>query len=495
MGERKVKLRHGEFPTSFRKRLVARFISHWSVSHAAFAIFIALALVLVSACVGRVPEGPAETPAAATLPPAPTSTPKSMALPTSSPVDNLTLERTATQEPLLEATPTANPRLPVLGSTWPDELGDTPVGEEFIDIDTFAFAIDQNQGTTHMAVLTFGLFPENISDLRYTFAIDLDDNPGTGGAPADIGVPSTIQGVELIGQVEVEVNDGVVSGTATVLKFQNGAFVEITDPSIEARIQPMETAGISANQPLLQQDTFPTGQIVQLILSNALRGPTAAHLNAAVVSENPSTGTVDSVEGEIFLTPPTFPVCQVSPAGALIGWSVTVTASELPPNNEIEILLADQQVGAGTTDGSGNASAEILIPVDAPLGVQSVVVHALGSAVTADCAINLLARPVFDEPPSPSSGTIFVVSVGDTLTFEIQASDADANDQVSLGAIGIPAGASFAIPVPSNPVSTMFSWTPTARQIGGHVIVFTATDDIGLPAPSHSVTVNVQAAH
>ncbi len=275
---------------------------HWSASQAAFTIFIALALVLVSACVGQVPEGPAETPAAATLPPAPTSTPKSPALPTSSPVDNLTVEPSGTQEPLSEATPTANLTLPPLGSTWPDELGDTPVGEEFIDIDTFAFAIDQNQGTTHMGVSTFGLFPENISDLSYTFAIDLDDNPATGGAPADIGVPSTMQGVELIGQVIVEVNNGVASGTATVLKFQDGAFVEITDPSIEARIGTVETAGSSANQPVPQQDTFPSGQVVQLILSNAIRGPTAAHLNVAVFSENPSTGTVDIVEGEIFLT-------------------------------------------------------------------------------------------------------------------------------------------------------------------------------------------------
>ncbi len=155
----------------------------------------------------------------------------------------------------------------------------------------------------------------------------------------------------------------------------------------------------------------------------------------------------------------------MSPEGASIGLSVTVRAFDLPPDNEVEILLADQQAGAGTTDSSGDVSVEILIPVDARLGVQPVVVHAVASAVTADCAINVVAIAAFDVPPSPSSGSIFVVSIGDTLTFEIQASDADADDLVSLGVIGIPAGASFAIPVPSNPVSTMFSWTPTAADL------------------------------
>ncbi len=155
----------------------------------------------------------------------------------------------------------------------------------------------------------------------------------------------------------------------------------------------METAGISANQPLLQHDTFDTGHVVQLILSNALRGPTAAHLNVAVVSENRSTGTVDSLEGVIFLTPPTFPVCQVSPAGASIGSSVTVTASDLPPDSEVEVLLGTEGVATGSTDSAGNASIDFAIPLDAATGTRQILVHALGSAVTADCAINLLATP------------------------------------------------------------------------------------------------------
>jgi len=92
---------------------------HWSASQAALAIFIALALVLVSACVGQVPEGPVETPA-----------PKPSALPTASPVDNLTVEPSGSQEPQLEATPTANPKMEAV-LLWGSYLGLHNNGDNF----------------------------------------------------------------------------------------------------------------------------------------------------------------------------------------------------------------------------------------------------------------------------------------------------------------------------------------------------------------------------
>ena len=101
---------------------------HWSASQAALAIFIALALVLVSACVGQVPEGPVETPA-----------PKPSALPTSSPDKTLTIESSETREPLLDttttvspsqATPTANPKMEAI-LLWGSYLGLHNNGDNF----------------------------------------------------------------------------------------------------------------------------------------------------------------------------------------------------------------------------------------------------------------------------------------------------------------------------------------------------------------------------
>ncbi len=384
-----------------------------------------------------------------------------------------------------------NPTLPPLGNTLPDVLDDTPPAEMFVDIDTVGLAVDQEEATTHLVASTFGLFPENILGLNYFFAVDLDNNPATGGSPGEIGVPTTTQGVELVGLVQVDVSGGVAQGTPTVWKFQNGQFVQIINPSIRATIGAFDIIDASATQDGSEPELIPTGQILQLILSNAVRGPIAEDIRLIAVTENPNTATVDSVEGSITLTPPTFPACQVSPSGALRGSAVTVTADTLPESSAVEVLLGTEQVATGSTDSEGNASIDFAIPSDAATGTRQILVHAVGTAVAADCLLQLSALPEFDVPPSPPSGSIFTVEVGQTVTFSIQASDADVSDVVTLGVIGLPAGASFPIPAPSIPTAATFSWTPTVEQIGSQVVVFTAVDSTGLSATPHSIGLNV----
>jgi len=299
--------------------------------------------------------------------------------------------------PLSTPTPALAPR--VLGNTLPDVLDDTPPTEMFVDIDTVGLVVDQEQATTHLVASTFGSFPENISGLNYFFAVDLDNNPATGGSPGEIGVPTTARGVELVGLVQVDVSGGVAQGTPTVWKFQNGQFVQIIDPSIQAKIGTLDFSGHTAIQdgpdPLLD----PFGQILQLILSNAVRGPIAEDVRLLVVAENPNTGTVDSVEGSLTLTPPTFPTCQVSPASVLRGSAVTVTADSLPASTAVEVLLGTEKVATGSTDSAGNASIDFAIPLDAATGTRQILVHALGTAVAADCVLQLSALPEFDVPP------------------------------------------------------------------------------------------------
>lgn len=86
--------------------------------------------MLLSACVGGVREGLVEPSAAATLPPQRTSTPEPSPLPTSSPVDNLTVEPSGTQEPLSEATPTADPKMEAI-LLWGSYLGLHNNGDNF----------------------------------------------------------------------------------------------------------------------------------------------------------------------------------------------------------------------------------------------------------------------------------------------------------------------------------------------------------------------------
>ncbi|MCZ7570780.1 MAG: Ig domain-containing protein [Ardenticatenaceae bacterium] len=391
-----------------------------------------------------------------------------------------------------------------LASTLADELGDAATSapsiatiaedEMFVDIDTVGVGIDENTGMTHLVVSTFGLLPENISGMSYFFASDLDNDPTSGGAPADLGFPLSTTGVELLGRIQLDVNGGMEQGTPTVWQFQNGQFLQVMDSRIQARIGSFDAVLAPSNQTDEDHNIIPLGQIIQLVIPNTVRGPIAADFRLAVGAENPSTGSADSVEGSLTLDSPVFPSCQVSPSAVLLGSRGTVSATGLPANSPVEVFLGSKRVGTGSTDSGGDALIEITVPVETQTGSRSISVQVVGTAVSASCETRLTAIPAFDVPPSPSSGSEFVVNVGETLTFTIQASDADVEDVVSLGVIGLPSGASFAIPPPGNPISSTLSWTPTSDQVGSYVIVFTGSDNGGLSAPPHSVVVTVQRA-
>ncbi len=111
------------------------------------------------------------------------------------------------------------------------------------------------------------------------------------------------------------------------------------------------------------------------------------------------------------------------------------------------------------------------------------------SGTVANCT--LVTPPEFDVPPSPKLGKVFTVDSGATLSFPVEASDADGLDAVTLGATALLPGMNFASPAPANPAISTFSWTPTAAQSGTHTVNFTATDKSGRVAPAYSITINV----
>jgi len=92
--------------------------------------------------------------------------------------------------------------------------------------------------------------------------------------------------------------------------------------------------------------------------------------------------------------------------------------------------------------------------------------------------------PRFDHPPTPPCGSIVNAQAGSTLTFTVQASDPDTGAVVTLNVAGLPPGATMnpSLPTSGNPVSSVFSWTPTNAQVGPYVVTFTATDNTGQQA-------------
>lgn len=87
--------------------------------------------------------------------------------------------------------------------------------------------------------------------------------------------------------------------------------------------------------------------------------------------------------------------------------------------------------------------------------------------------------PQFDHPTTPSCGSTLALMANQNLSFRVQASDPDSADVVTLNSSLLPPGATLvgALPTSGNPVSTMFSWTPTNADVGSHLVTFTATSN------------------
>ena len=122
-------------------------------------------------------------------------------------------------------------------------------------------------------------------------------------------------------------------------------------------------------------------------------------------------------------------------------------------------------------------------------------------SVAIDYLINVVVippdnkTPDFPPPPPntpPTCGATVPAFVGNTVSFTVSASDADAGNTVSLIVTGLPPGATSPIPPAGNPVSSTFNWTPTAGQVGPHVITYAAIDNFGAQGLC-PVTVNVVA--
>ena len=104
------------------------------------------------------------------------------------------------------------------------------------------------------------------------------------------------------------------------------------------------------------------------------------------------------------------------------------------------------------------------------------------------------------EPPpdvdAPSisfpQGSFHVIEQGQTVTFNVTASDPNAGDIVTLSAINLPANATFNTVVGSNTVTGSFSFTPDVTQEGTFVVQFVATDNGG-SSSSANASITVEA--
>lgn len=118
-----------------------------------------------------------------------------------------------------------------------------------------------------------------------------------------------------------------------------------------------------------------------------------------------------------------------------------------------------------------------------------------GSRIAVDFLVRIVqtSNPAVFAAPTPPSGTIFTIGIGEELSFDIKAEDPDPIDFVTLQVAGLPATATMSPALPfsgavNSPVESSFSWTPSST--GTFIINYTAEDNNGAQTSS-SVTVVV----
>jgi hypothetical protein len=257
------------------------------------------------------------------------------------------------------------------------------VSAQDVDLASVAFADVPSTRTSVISHLLFGPIPREMLENQYLFFADLDNDVTTGGTPADLGFKTGFKGAELV--TRVVVRPGHVA-TATVWIFQGGAFQEVKR-DFRAAVSIL-TEG-ETNQPV--------SALVTLGVPNAVRGPMATNIRIQAIAEQlqgdqefdilpnePSDGFV-----RMHLVPPIFPVCAVAPPQANPGDTVTIEVSGLLPDKMAHVVLGDVLVATGQTDAKGDANIQLALPDDTRFGPRLVTVGIDGTALTADCLVEI----------------------------------------------------------------------------------------------------------
>jgi hypothetical protein len=297
------------------------------------------------------------------------------------------------------------------------------VTDESIDLVSIRVTQDSFTDTTTFSHKLFGVLPVSNLNHRYSIFLDLDNDPGTGGTPSDLGFPTAFRGAELVTSVSVS---GLEFRTIDkkLWKFETGTFVLVVDPSIEADV--VERRGIETDTVL--------NEVVSIRVANAIRGAVGVPIRLQAIAEQRDTGALDRVPGpladagtNIALVPPRYPSCAVAPSELRPGQSAVVEASGLVPGAVAHGFLGDEAIGEATAiDAEGNVQIPFRVPLDARDGLRLVTVGV--GALSADCSLRVTGAPFIPidikpgacpNPWNRNGRGILTVAVSGTEDFDV----------------------------------------------------------------------------
>lgn len=283
-----------------------------------------------------------------------------------------------------------DPPMVLLPSQTTSDLRSDPfadVAAPSVDMTGVRLTVNAQLNTIVFTHALFGVIPEE-EFAEYMFYLDLDTDPTSGGLPSDLGFGTAFEGAEIVTRVEVR----GFRATATVWVFEGGSFVEIEDERIFATIVPAIEA--ESGQMLFQEIALsvpadrmpPVRPTARLQAVTQQLGPGA---ESDVLPGGPGA-TPGPDSDNVYIVDPQFPVCTANPPQVFPGDAVTIEASGFERWSEpIHVILGDQLVAQDTLDAAGNATVGFVVPDDAAQGMRLITVGVDGTALTADCVLQV----------------------------------------------------------------------------------------------------------
>lgn len=291
----------------------------------------------------------------------------------------------------------------------PTTVGDDPELPAHLDLASVRVVLDTEADRIYMEQQLFGLIPEQRTPVNFVFLVDVD-GPESGMNPEqmrELRVPQEdLRGIDMIGVVTVRNHETF----GNVYIFRDGEIISLQEGfafNLLTMILHPQFAPLSGEGGTLPRDIdYPVHHIVQLELANQFLGvqlDRPFHLQALIVTgDQRVTDRLDEdPRGRQFvLEHPSFAHCAPLEDGAP-GTAPDVVYDGLLPNAPIHALIGPDLVSTGTTDAAGGGTISLPIPVDAAIGYHLVTIGVDGTALTADCVINVLdtERPDDRIPP------------------------------------------------------------------------------------------------
>jgi len=285
-----------------------------------------------------------------------------------------------------------------------DARKDTDTGS--IDLAS-ARIMENDDGTFRVVHELYDTIEPDILDkfnVEYFALLDTDNNTGTGGDPADLGINSTFKGADLITRVRVtnfvipivaagaDAVPPILDTTSTVWKFDGNKYVEVKGEKIRSFVDPLIMV---SEYPDDRTAVRHTADRIVIEMPNSVRGTKHVPIRIqALARATPAQGDViadkldDTAEEQgaaLRLRFPKFPICRVGPSPLFAGGPATVTVSGLIPEKGAHVVFGSTEVATGVADSSGDVIVPFTVPAAAAPGSHLVTVGTDNTALTADC--------------------------------------------------------------------------------------------------------------